>query len=66
MTLTPDQKAILITDLTSPIYSPFLNGLIRQIIHRAETLADVHYGLSVCSQALKAANQKVVERMEES
>jgi hypothetical protein len=57
-------KVALITDLTSPDNSPFLNALIRQIIHRAVTLADVHYGLSASTQALKAANQKVVERME--
>lgn len=62
--LTAADKTALITDLTSPANSPFLNALIRQIIHRAQTLADVHYGLSACSQALKAANQKVTERME--
>lgn len=65
MTLTPDQKAALLSELTSPANSPFLNALIRQAVHRASTLADVHYSLSVYTQALKAANQKVVEMMEE-
>lgn len=64
MTLTPTDKAALIEELTGPNNSPFLNALIRQIIHRSQTLADVHYGLSACSQALKAANGKVVERIE--
>lgn len=62
--LSSDQKAALIEALTSPDNSPFLNALIRQIIHRSVTLADVHYGLSAAAQALKAANQKVAERME--
>jgi hypothetical protein len=65
-TLTPDQKAALIETLTSPDNSPFLNALIRQIVHRAESLADVHYGLSVAAQALKAANQKVAGMMGDS
>lgn len=63
-TLSPADKAALIEELTSPDNSPFLNALIRQIIHRSVTLADVHYGLSAAAQALKAANGKVVGRME--
>lgn len=66
MTLTPSQKEALFTELISPANSPALNCLIRYVIEQAQTLADVHYALSVCSQALKAANGKVAERMEKN
>jgi hypothetical protein len=61
--LSSSQKLALIETLTSPDNSPFLNALIRQIIHRSVTLADVHYGLTASALALKAANQRVVAEM---
>lgn len=63
-TLTPAQKADLALDLTSHDNAPALNLLITRAVNQAETLADVHYALSVYIQALKTVNQKIVERME--
>lgn len=63
MTLTPNQKVALIQELTSVKNDPILNYLIRHLINQAESLSDIHYGLSACSLVLKAANQRVVEMM---
>lgn len=64
--LTPADKSQLTRELTDPDNSPFLNALIRQIVHQSTTLADVHYGLSVAAKAIKTANGRVAERIEQS